>query len=129
MHLRSATADSRPPGARAGASGAAALSVTGSVCSGASISAFVFPALRRRPAGLSRRARQPSVEVGAALADRDARALAADRGADARLGEVERDAGKNLDALSEKECHGCSGSLFAGRIQARTAQACAARAQ
>ena len=102
MHLRSATADSRPPGARAGASGAAALSVTGSVCSGASISAF---------------------------ADRDARALAADRGADARLGEVERDAGKNLDALSEKECHGCSGSLFAGRIQARTAQACAAGAQ
>ena len=57
MHLRSATADSRPPGARAGASGAAALSVTGSVCSGASISAFVFPALRRRPAGLSRRVR------------------------------------------------------------------------
>ena len=71
----------------------------------------------------------PEIEVGAALADRDARALAADRGADARLGEVERDAGKNLDALSEKECHGCSGSLFAGRIQARTAQACAAGAQ
>lgn len=80
-------------------------------------------------AAVDARARQPSVEVGAALADRDARALAADRGADARLGEVERDAGKNLDALSEKECHGCSGSLFAGRIQARTAQACAAGAQ
>ena len=123
MRLRSTTADSRPLGARAGASGAAALSVTGS---GAAASAC---RLVEAGAAVDARARQPCVEVGAALADRDARALAPDRGADARLGEVERDAGKNLDALSEKECHGCSGSLFAGRIRPRTVQACAVGAR